>query len=360
MCQYSAKEGIAQDWHLVHLGNLARGRPGLIFSEAAAVSPEGRITHGDLGIWSDMHRDALKPITSFIKRQGSVPGIQIGHAGRKASMQRPWFGNGPLNSADIQRGDRPWPILAPSAEAVGEGWITPEELTPNDITSVTNAFVEASHRAFQAGFEVLEIHAAHGYLLQTFLSPLSNHRGDEFGGDLARRMCFPLRVIERVREAWPSSRPLFVRISAVDGIDGGWSLDDSIVFAKEIKKRGVDVIDCSSGGNRGPATAGSRPPVLGFQVPFSARIRKDVDIATQAVGLIVTARQAEEILARGDADLIAIGRQALEDPFWPLRAAHELRLEDPYEAWPVQYGWWLARRAKSLKALEATSDDATD
>ena len=206
----------------------------------------------------------------------------------------------------------------------------------------------------------MEIHAAHGYLLQTFLSPLSNQRGDEYGGDLAGRMRFPLRVVDRVRAVWPSDRPLFVRISSVDGIDGGWTLDESVAFAKELKRRGVDVVDCSSGGNKGPATAGSRPPELGFQVPFSTRIRREAEIATQAVGLILTAQQAEDILANGEADLIAIGREALEDPFWSLRAAHELGLETPYDRWPKQYGWWLARRARSLKALAASSDQAAD
>lgn len=348
MCQYSAIDGIAGDWHFAHLAHFAMGGAGLIFTEAAAVLPEGRITHGDLGLWSDLHTAPLARIARFLKSQGAVPAIQIAHAGRKASMQRPWFGNGPLDNEDAGRGEVPWEIVGPSAEPVGPGWLLPHELDLDGIRAIREAFAAAAERAARAGFEVLELHGAHGYLTHSFLSPLSNHRRDSYGGDLAGRMRFALELTERVREVWPAERPLFFRISAVDGTPEGWQIEDSIALAKELKRRGVDVIDCSSGGIAGSATAAGVPRFPGFQVPFAAAVRREAGIATQAVGLILDAAQAEAVLAAGEADLIAIGREALFNPHWPLQAALALEGEAAWALWPEAYGWWLERRARSL------------
>ena len=354
MCQYSAHDGHVTDWHLVHLGKFAQGGAGIVFVEATAVEARGRITHGDTGIWDDAHVPGLKRIASFVKSQGAVPAIQLAHAGRKASMARPWYGNGPLTRADIERGDKPWQIVAPCDAAIGEGWMRPKALERGELQEIKQAFVAATRRAHAAGFEVVELHAAHGYLLHTFLSPLSNLRRDEYGGARENRMRFPLEVAAAVRAAWPADRPLFVRVSSTDDVEGGWSIDDSVALATELKTVGVDVIDCSSGGILGSATAATKTllkRVPGFQIPFAERIRTDARIRTMAVGLILTALQAEEALQSGRADLIAVGREALYDPNWPLHAAHELGVDPEYARWPEQYGWWLTRRDSLLKKL---------
>jgi 2,4-dienoyl-CoA reductase-like NADH-dependent reductase (Old Yellow Enzyme family) len=351
MCTYTAREGMAGDWHLVHLGKFALGGAGVVFLEASAVEPRGRITHGCLGVWDDARASALAPIASFLARHGAVPAIQLAHAGRKASMQRPWFGNGPLGPEDEGRGDVAWEVVGPSAEPVQEGWLRPRALERSEIDAVIAAFAAAARRALTAGFEIAEIHGAHGYLIHSFLSPLSNRRDDGYGGDLRGRMRLALEVTEAVRAVWPADRPLFFRASAVDGLDGGWTLDDSVELARALKTRGVDVIDCSSGGLLGSPTAALIPRTLGFQVPFASRIRRDAGIATQAVGLIVDGPQAEAILQAGDADLIAVGREALFDPFWPHRAARALGADDAFNGWPEAYGWWLSRRAKTLAKL---------
>ncbi len=358
MCQYSAQDGQVTDWHLVHLGKLAQGGAGLVFMEATAVEKRGRITHGDTGIWDDSHIAGLQRISAFIKSQGAVPALQLAHAGRKASMARPWHGNGPLAQADFDRGDKPWSIVAPADTAIGEEWLKPRALAKGDLQVVANAFAQGARRAHAAGFEALELHAAHGYLLHTFLSPLSNTRSDEYGGALENRMRFPLEVAAAVRKAWPERKPLFVRVSSIDDVEGGWSLEDTVAFAKELKRVGVDVIDCSSGGILGSATAATRtliPRVPGFQVPFAERIRKEAAMMTMAVGLILTPQQAEEALAGGRADLVAIGREALYDPNWPLHAALALGADPQFEKWPVQYGWWLTRRDSLLKKLGVRS-----
>ncbi|MBR1221048.1 NADH:flavin oxidoreductase/NADH oxidase [Bradyrhizobium sp. U87765 SZCCT0131] len=354
MCQYSADSGMANDWHLVHLGKFAQGGAGIVMTEATAVVAEGRITHGDLGIWSDAQVAPLARIATFLRNNGAVPAIQLAHAGRKASMQRPWYGNAALTAEDHARGDVAWPIVAPSAIAMDEGWLTPHELGVAELGGLRDRWRAATLRAAAAGFEVLEIHCAHGYLLHEFLSPLSNKRTDAYGGDLAGRMRFPLEIIAAVREVWPDNRPLFVRISSVDGIDGGWTLGDSVAFAREAKVRGVDVIDCSSGGLMGSATAARLPRGYGFQVPFAAEIRKQAGIATMAVGLILHPQQAEDILAADHADIVAVGREALFDPNWPLHAELELsgRAEGAFDAWPKQYGWWLERREPGLRRLD--------
>jgi 2,4-dienoyl-CoA reductase-like NADH-dependent reductase (Old Yellow Enzyme family) len=352
MCQYSARDGHVTDWHLVHLGKFAQGGAGIVFVEATAVEARGRITHGDTGIWDDAHVEGLRKISSFIKTQNAVPAIQLAHAGRKASMARPWHGNGPLTRADLERGDRPWSIVAPCDLPLGDGWIRPQPLQKKDLAELKSAYAAAARRAHAAGFEVLELHGAHGYLLHTFLSPLSNLRKDEYGGSRENRMRFPLEVARAVREAWPADKPLFVRVSSIDDVEGGWSIEDTVLFSKHLKQAGVDVVDCSSGGILGSATAATKtlvPRVPGFQVPFAERIRKEAGVMTMAVGLILTPQQAEEALAAGRADLIAVGREALYDPNWPLHAALALGVDPEFARWPVQYGWWLTRREGLLK-----------
>jgi 2,4-dienoyl-CoA reductase-like NADH-dependent reductase (Old Yellow Enzyme family) len=353
MCQYSARDGHVTDWHLVHLGKFAQGGAGIVFVEATAVERRGRITHGDTGIWDDEHIAGLRRIADFVRSQGAVPALQLAHAGRKASMARPWYGNGPLTAEDHARGDKPWSTVAPTEMPIDDGWIAPRAFQRGDFQTVLTAFRNAVRRAVAAGFDIIELHAAHGYLLHTFLSPLSNTRTDEYGGSRENRMRFPLEVARAVREDWPRSKPLFVRVSSIDDVEGGWSLDDTVAFAKELQAIGVDVIDCSSGGIAGSATAATKmllPRVPGFQLPFSERIRNE-GIKTMAVGLILTPQQAEEALQAGRADLIAIGREALYDPNWPLRAAQALGVDPDMGRWPVQYGWWLTRRESLLRKL---------
>lgn len=354
MDQYSAIDGVPTDYHLVHYGKFAMGGAGAVFVEATGVSEEGRITNGCPGLYNAEQVAAFRPITDFIKRQRSVPAVQIGHGGRKASTQRPWEGGGPVGAAEVARGDRQWTPLGPSDNALAEGWLTPKMMDNADLAKTRQDFADAAGRAAEAGFEILEIHMAHGYLLQSFLSPLSNKRNDAYGGDREGRMRFPLEVAEAVRAAWPKDKPLFVRISSVDGIDGGWEMEDSVALAGELKARGVDVIDCSSGGNspKGATNANlTRGP--GFQVPFAERIRRDVGIKTMAVGLIRDPDFAEQVLRDGRADLVAVGRQALVDPFWALHAAQHFDIDPDFEKWPHQYAWWLEKWDKGLRASKA-------
>jgi 2,4-dienoyl-CoA reductase-like NADH-dependent reductase (Old Yellow Enzyme family) len=269
-------------------------------------------------------------------------------------MARPWYGNGPLSQADFDRGDRPWSTIAPTEQPIDAGWIAPRAFKDGDFQMVLNAFRNAVRRAVAAGFDILELHAAHGYLLHTFLSPLSNTRSDSYGGSLDNRMRFPLEVAAEVRKAWPAGKPLFVRTSSIDDVEGGWSIEDTVAFAKKLKDAGVDVLDCSSGGIQGSATAATRmlvQRVPGFQLPFAERVRKDAGLKTMAVGLILTPQQAEEALQAGRADLIAIGREALYDPNWPHHAALALGVDREFSQWPEQYGWWLTRREQLLKKL---------
>jgi len=348
MCQYSAQDGMVTDWHLVHLGKFAQGGAGAVFVEATAVEKRGRITHGDTGIWEDAQIAGLRRIAEFLKSQGAVPAIQLAHAGRKSSMARPWYGNGPLTPADLERGDRPWSIIAPTDAPLDASWIAPRAMKDGDMQAVVNAFRSAVRRAHAAGFDILEVHAAHGYLLHTFLSPLSNP------APLEARMRFPLEVVAEVRKAWPDGKPLFVRVSSIDDVEGGWSLEDTVALSRKLKQIGVDVIDCSSGGIQGSATAATRTVVQrvpGFQLPFAEAVRKQADIRTMAVGLILTPQQAEAALQAARADLIAIGREALYDPNWPLHAAAALGVDPEFERWPVQYGWWLTRREGLLRKL---------
>jgi 2,4-dienoyl-CoA reductase-like NADH-dependent reductase (Old Yellow Enzyme family) len=348
MCQYSAVDGHANDWHLVHLGRFALGGAGMVFTEATAVEARGRITHGDLGLWEDGQIAGLSRVAEFLRAHGAVPAIQLAHAGRKASMQRPWHGNGPLDERDRARGDLPWQVVAPSALPLDEGWLVPHELSLAGIAALQDAWRHAARRALAAGFDVLEMHSAHGYLGHEFLSPLSNRRGDRYGGDLAGRMRFTLETAAAVREVWPQDKPLFVRVSSVDGLEGGWTIEDTVVLARELAARGVDVVDCSSGGLAGSATAARVKRGPGFQVPFAERVRREACVKTMAVGLILEAQQAEAILEADQADLIAIGREALYDPSWALHAEAALGLQGEFDSWPVQSGWWLERRRRSM------------
>jgi 2,4-dienoyl-CoA reductase-like NADH-dependent reductase (Old Yellow Enzyme family) len=333
MCQYSSDDGFANDWHLVHLGSRAVGGCGLVFSEATAVSPEGRISPRDLGLWKDEHIAQLKKITEFIEKQGSVPGIQLAHAGRKASTTEPWNGDKLLPQTDGG-----WKTVAPSAIAFSEDKDTPAELSVEAIHNITADFKAAAKRARAAGFKVVELHGAHGYLINEFTSPLSNKRTDDYGGSFDNRLRFLLEVIQAVRSEWPANYPLFLRISASDWAEGGWTVEDSVRLAGVVKYMGVDLVDCSSGGVVSYAKVVAKP---NYQVPFAAAVRK-VGILTGAVGIIVTPEQAEAILANGEADLIFMARELLRDPYFPLRAARELEYEDV--AWPVQY-----ERAKRKK-----------
>ena len=327
MCEYSSRDGFASNWHLVHLGSRAVGGAGLIFTEATAVSPEGRISPNDLGIYREEHVSKLAEIAEFIHAQGAVAGMQLAHAGFKASTAPPWTGGGPM---DPEHGG--WrPIYAPSAIPFRAGWIVPEALTVRQIDRVVADFALAARRAVTAGFRVLEIHAAHGYLLHEFLSPLANKRDDKYGGTFENRTRFVCEVVEAVRAEIPEQVPLFVRLSASDWIDGGWTLDDSVHLARALKSHGVDLIDASSGGISPHAKIEVAP---GYQVPFARRIRAEAGIATGAVGLVTKAQQAQEIVASGSADLVLIAREALRRPYWPLHAAAQLGVDVP---WPVQY-----------------------
>ncbi len=354
MCQYSAIDGIANDWHLVHLGKFAQGGAGIVMIEATAVAENGRITHGDLGLWHDGQTAPLKRIADFIREQNSVPAIQLAHAGRKASMQRPWFGNAALTADDKARGDMPWQVVAPSPIPMDAGWLTPQELTEADMATLRDQWRLATLRAAEAGYEMLEVHCAHGYLLHEFLSPLSNRRLDSYGGDREGRMRYPLDIIETVRAVWPDNLPLSVRISSVDGVDGGIEIEDSLAFVREAKARGADVIDCSSGGLMGSATAGRIPRGYSFQVPYAEAVRTQAEIPTMAVGLILHPQQAEDVVVKGQADLVAIGREVLFDPNWPLHAQLALSEADgeAFADWPKQYGWWLERREPGLRKLD--------
>jgi 2,4-dienoyl-CoA reductase-like NADH-dependent reductase (Old Yellow Enzyme family) len=326
MCQYSGVDGFANNWHLVHLGTRAIGGAALVFTEATSVSPEGRITPDDLGIWKDEHIIFLKKITEFIKENGAVPGIQLAHAGRKASHFSPWKG-----SNFLKKEEGAWQTLSPSAIAFREGEPIPKEITKAEIDQLIQNFGSATKRAVEAGFEVFEIHAAHGYLLNEFLSPLSNHRNDEYGGSFENRTRLLLEIVKEIRSIIKEGSPLFVRISASDWVDGGWNENDSVALSKILKDRGVDVIDCSSGGNS-PEQKIPIGPL--YQVPFSEKIKKETGMLTGAVGLITTAQEAEQILSEKKADLIIMARQLLRDPYFPLHAAAQLGID---VKWPSQY-----------------------
>ena len=344
MCQYSCEDGYANNWHMVHLGSRAVGGAGLVMSEAAAVEPEGRISPWDLGIWKDEHIEPLKEITKFISEQGSTPAIQLAHAGRKASAKEPWKGGLPLDKEDEEKGIYSWKTVAPSSIALAEGWQVPKALEKKEIDDLVLSYVKSAKLAIEAGFQVLEIHAAHGYLLHSFLSPIANKRNDEYGGSLNNRMRFGLEVVESVRTVWPEKKPLFFRISSVDGAENGTKFEENISYARELKKAGVDIIDCSSGGIGGSPVLTKSKIIPGFQVPYSERIKKEANINTMAVGAIIEPDQAEDIITNGRADLIAIGRELLADTQWVYKAATKFGLSNSKDFLPDSYSFFLSRR----------------
>ena len=336
MCQYSADDGLANDWHLVHLGSRAAGGVGLVLVEATAVTPEGRITPKDMGIWGEQHVEPLARIARFVHSQGAIAGIQLAHAGRKASCEPPWLGGARLKTPEAGG----WTVVGPSSIPFNEGDPPPVELDEAGISGVVSAFENAVRRALTAGFKLIEVHAAHGYLLHEFLSPLSNCRTDQYGGSPENRMRLTLRVCERVRTLVPAELPVFVRISATDWVEGGWDAEQSVILAQRLKDLGIDLIDVSSGA----LVPKARIPVgKGFQVPFARRIRDEAKIMTGAVGLITEAGYANEIITGGDADLVFIARELLREPYWAMKAQSELG-EEP--SWPIQYGYAVKRRAK--------------
>jgi 2,4-dienoyl-CoA reductase-like NADH-dependent reductase (Old Yellow Enzyme family) len=327
MCQYSSTDGLANDWHLVHLGSRAVGGAGLIFTEAAAVTPQGRISPQDLGIWSDDHIEFLARIVHFIAQRGSFAGIQLAHAGRKASTPPPWE-NRAVTLSEAEDG---WPIVAPSPIPFDEGCLVPRELSAVELKEITAAFAAAARRSLHAGFHIVEVHAAHGYLLHQFLSPLSNHRTDQYGGSFENRTRLLKEIVTAVRAVWPDNLPLLVRISATDWVEGGWDVEQSVELVRQLLPLGVDLVDCSSGGTAPHARIPLGP---GYQTAFAERIRRETGGRTGAVGLITAPAQADHVIRSGQADLVLLARELLRDPYWPLRAAKELGHVIP---WPAQY-----------------------
>lgn len=346
MVQYRALGGVPTEFHMVHLGKFALGRFGVVMTEATAVEPRGRVGHGCPGIWHDDQIPAWRRITDYIRREGSVSAMQLAHSGRKGATHRAIDGGKAYDAVDAANGLPSWPVIGPTSEPPGPGYQLPIQMTEADIAQVTQAFADGARRADAAGFDIVEIHGAHGYLLATFLSAISNTRNDGYGGDRAGRMRFPLEVAHAVRAVWPAHKPLFFRVSSEDGA-GGWTVEDTVAFAQALKAAGVDVVDCSSGGLTGSAVTAPIPRYPGFQVPYARAVRQ-AGVASMAVGLILDGPQAEAILQEGSADLIAIGREALRDPFWPVHAAEALGCDPGYKLWPEEYGWWLEKRAQTL------------
>lgn len=355
MATYSAEDGVVGDWHLAHYGRFALGGAGIVIAEATAVTRQGRITNGCAGLYDDKHIAPWKRVTDFIRSQGAVPGIQLGHGGRKGAMQRPWDGNGPLTARNLAAGERVWDIVSSTTTPVDDGWLIPAALGTDEIRALTDDWVAAAERALAAGFDWLEIHNAHGYLVHQFLSPLANDRNDDYGGDFEGRTRWPLELAAALRETWPADKPVSLRISAVDGDALGWQMPDSIEYAKRLRAIGIDLICPSSGGIRGSATNARVKRSYGYQVPYAREIRRDAGIGTIAVGLILDPDHAEAILKDGDADIVAIGREALVNPSWPQMAEQALGREamQAYDDWPLQYGWWLKHREQALAGIRA-------
>ena len=358
MSQYAAVDAAPTDWHLVHLGKFAMGGAGIVFVEETAVEERARKTYHCPGIYNDAQTKAWRRVTDFLRDQDALSAIQLGHAGRKVATKAPWEGFAPLTQEDAEAGEPPWQGLAPSPIPVKPGALVPREMDRDDIKQVIASHVEATRRSMDAGFDICEIHGAHGYIVQQFLSPITNRRTDTYGGDIQGRMRFALELIEAVRAAWPADRPLFFRASCVDGKGGAWDIDDTIVLAKELKARGVDVIDCSSGGIDGPLTLAVVPRVPGYHVPYAERIRREAAIPTMAVGLITEAQQAEGYLAEGRCDLIALARELMWNPNWPAHAAQALRMGDPLDLLPPSYAWWLRRREEVRKLYPTGHEQA--
>ena len=352
MSQYRAENGVANSWHMVHLGRFALGGAALVFAEATAIEARGRRTPGDLGLWDDDQIEPLAPITRFLAQEGAVPGIQLGHAGRKASERRPWHGETPVDGQDeAERGETPWPAIAPSALPYADGWPVPAEMSEADITDVIAAFGAAARRAHDAGFKVLEVYAAHGFLVHQFLSPLANHRTDRWGGDGPGRARFAVEVARSIRAHWPDDAPLIFRLSATDWIDGGIEPEDTVETARTLAREGVDMIDCSTGGIGGRDRPQRMKIEQGFQVPFADRIRNEAGIATMAVGFLWEPEVCEAVIAEGKADMVALARELLDNPNWPLHAAAQLGVDKDHSMWPPESGWWLMKRARLAEKL---------
>lgn len=351
MMQHAAPGGFANHWHLVHLGKFALGGAGLIFTESTAVSPMGRIGRDDAGLWLDAHVEPWRAVVEFVHQNGAAIGVQLGHAGRKAGSKPLWEGGEALTTAQMAADDPHWVRLGPSAIAAGEGWSTPKAMTLQDIAQAVDEFAAAARRADQAGFDVVELHFGHGYLVTSFLSPISNQRTDAYGRDLEGRMKLAIDIATRVRAVWPGHKPLWCRLSVVDGAVGGWSAEDTMELVRRLQAVGVDVIDCSSGGLTEQTKALPVPRGLGFQVPFARKVRAETGAVTQAVGMIVDPHQADEIITSGAADLVAIGREALFDPYWPLHAQWALERDPQFTDWHVRHGVWLQKRQTFLDSL---------
>ena len=344
MCQYSSEDGGPTDYHLVHLGQFAMGGAGIVFCEETSVEERGRKSHHCAGIYKDAHIPGYRRVNEFIRSHGAIPAIQIGHGGRKGSGCAPWEGYRPLTAEDARHGHAPWQTVSASALPASEQAPVPHALDRGEIRDVIAHWREAALRAVDAGYDIIEVHAAHGYLIHQFLSPLANRRDDAYGGDLAGRMRLCLEIVEAVRSAWPADRPVFMRVSAVDGANGAWNVEDTVGLARAAKERGVAVITPSSGGIAGPGTATPVPRLPGYHVPYAERVRRETGVMTVAVGLITEARQAEDILRMGQADFIALARELLWNPHWPVHAARELGVPDYLDLLPRGYGWWLKRR----------------
>jgi 2,4-dienoyl-CoA reductase-like NADH-dependent reductase (Old Yellow Enzyme family) len=358
MSQYLSIDGNLTDWHLVHLGQYGIGGSGIVFSEETAVEARGRRTHQCAGIYTDDHVRGYRRITDFLKSMGAVPAIQLGHGGRRSSARAPWEGRRPLDANDAKLGYAPWTTISSSAIPHGPGRAPPAALDRQGITDEINAWREAARRSADAGFDIVEIHGAHGYLINQFLSPVANHRTDAYGGDLQGRMRFALELVEGVRTAWPAEKPLFFRASVVDGKGGHWDIDDTVVFAKELKGRGVDVLDCSCGGLEGSSTLPAVPRHLpGYNVVYSDHVRREADMRTAVVGLITGPEQAEAILQAGHADIIAIAREMMCDPYWPVRAARSLGLKDWLDVLPAHYAFRLYPREEELLRQHEVPDE---
>ncbi|MFT3805061.1 MAG: NADH:flavin oxidoreductase/NADH oxidase [Burkholderiaceae bacterium] len=343
--QYSGQDGFPTDWHLVNVGRFAAGGAGLVIVESTKVEARGRGTFGDLGLWDDRYVEPLARICRFIRSHGAAAGIQLGHTGRKARTSRPWEGDQPIvrTPENAEQWDA-WDIVAPSALPFGEGWPVPRALAPDEMPALIDAWGQAARRADQAGFDVLELHGAHGYLIHEFLSPEANRRTDRYGGSEQNRMRFALEVVESVRAHWPASKPLFMRLSIED--EAGWGPAENVRLARQLKPLGVDVIDCSSGGLSSKVPNFYRLTRYGYQVPFAERIRREADIMTMAVGLIIHGDQAEHVLQRGQADLVGVGREILHNPNWPMDAAQKMGVDSAFADVPPQFGFWLDKRAR--------------
>jgi len=354
MQQYMAgKDALAGPFHFQHYGRQAIGGAGTVMTEALAVSPEGRVTWHDLGIWNDVQADGVARIAGLIGEAGAVPATQLIHAGRKGSVGRPWEGYNPLTGEDAAKGFPPYSTVAASAIPANAGWHTPDALDADGIARIIDAYHRAAKRVAKAGFRFLEIHAAHGYLIHSFLSPLANKRDDDWGGDLNGRMRFAIAVADAVRAGWPNELPLSVRISSVDDQAGGWNLEDSVVLARALKSVGVDLVDCSSGGLGERTTTKMIRRQEGYQVPYAERVRKEAGIATIAVGLITTPAFAESVICDNRADLVAIGREAPLNPHWSLLAAQALGVDPTFSEWPPAWGWWLEKRSRAARATSS-------